>query len=815
MAIKKSELYSSLWKSCDQLRGGMDASQYKDYILVLLFVKYVSDKAKADVDALIEVPEGGGFDDIVKLKDTPGIGDSINVIIGKLAQANNLKGVIDVADFNDPDKLGKGKDMVDRLSKLVAIFENPGLDFSKNRAENDDILGDAYEYLMRHFATESGKSKGQFYTPAEVSRVLAKVIGINPSTSRDQTLYDPTCGSGSLLLKAAHEAPHGLSIYGQEMDNSTSALARMNMILHNNEAAEIYQGNTLSDPHFKKENETLETFDFVVANPPFSSKAWSTGLKPESDFYQRFTYGVPPEKNGDYAFLLHILTSLKSRGKGAVILPHGVLFRGNAEAEIRKALIRKGYIKAIIGLPANLFYGTGIPACIIVLDKENAAGRRGIFMIDASRGFVKDGNKNRLREQDMRKIIDVFTGQLTVEKFSRMVPVDEIEGHEFNLNIPRYIDNQKSEDVQDITAHLLGGIPNADIAALHSYWEMCPTLKDDLFTDGVRSGYSTLAITSDQIKRTIHEHPEFVVYRRAIDQGFTYWQETHTDMLMNLKVGVKPKELIQTLGDDLLKAFADTHLIDKYDVFQHLMDYWLDFMQDDVYLIGIDGWKAQPIFKLKKDGKPSDEWECDLIPKKYVIDHFLTDEQRQVNQLDADTEDLTRQLEELDEEYGGEDGLFAQADVLNDRGSVDKKEVARRVKELGKAPTLFVDENTGEVKTTEDEQRVLQTYLKLTEQQATVSKKAKDARADLDGKALAQFGILTEADIKMLVVHKKWLADLSAAMTTELERISQRLTQRITELADRYNTPLPKLITTVDELTATVDAHLLNMGFVW
>ncbi len=394
MAIKKSELYSSLWKSCDELRGGMDASQYKDYVLVLLFVKYVSDKYVGQPNALIEVPEGGSFADMVALKGDKEIGDKINKIIARLAEANDLKGVIDVADFNDADKLGKGKEMQDRLSNLVAIFDNPALNFRKNRAEGDDLLGDAYEYLMRHFATESGKSKGQFYTPAEVSRIIAKVIGTNKATSQSQTIYDPTCGSGSLLLKAADEARTGVTIYGQKMDNATYSLARMNMFLHNHPTAEIWQDNSLSSPYFKQNNGNLKTFDFVVANPPFSNKAWSNGFDPANDLYQRFEDGVPPRKNGDYAFLLHIIRSLKSTGKGAVILPHGVLFRGNAEADIRTNIIRKGYIKGIIGLPPNLFYGTGIPACIIVIDKENAASRSGIFMIDASKGFVKDGNKS-------------------------------------------------------------------------------------------------------------------------------------------------------------------------------------------------------------------------------------------------------------------------------------------------------------------------------------------------------------------------------------------------------------------------------------
>ena len=529
MAIKKSELYSSLWKSCDELRGGMDASQYKDYVLVLLFVKYVSDKYAGQPNALIEVPEGGGFADMVALKGDKEIGDKINKIIARLAEANDLKGVIDVADFNDADKLGKGKEMQDRLSNLVAIFENPDLNFRKNRAEGDDILGDAYEYLMRHFATESGKSKGQFYTPSEVSRIMAKVIGINKARSQSQTIYDPTCGSGSLLLKAADESKTGVTIYGQEMDNATAALAKMNMILHDNPTAEIWQDNSLSSPYFKQNNGTLKTFDFVVANPPFSNKAWSNGFDPFHDLYERFVDGVPPMKNGDYAFLLHIIRSLKSTGKGAVILPHGVLFRGNAEADIRTNIIRKGYIKGIIGLPPNLFYGTGIPACIIVIDKENAASRSGIFMIDASRGFVKDGNKNRLRHQDIHKIVDVFNKQIELPKYARMVSVAEIAANDYNLNIPRYIDSTEAEDLHDIEAHLLGGIPNYDIDALDVYWQVFPLLKQQLFEVGPRAGYSQLSVDIAQIKPTIFAHPEFVAYIQEVS--------THTAFLFLSGVG--------------------------------------------------------------------------------------------------------------------------------------------------------------------------------------------------------------------------------------------------------------------------------------
>lgn len=442
MAVKKSELYSTLWKCCDELRGGMDASQYKDYVLVILFVKYISDKSRSDEGFDIDIPEGCYFEDFVALKGNPNIGEEMNKKMAALAEANQLDGVF-VADFEDDAKLGKGKDKVETLSKLIAVFQNENLDFSKNRAADDDLIGDAYEYLMKNFATESGKSKGQFYTPAEVSRVMAKVIGLGDARNgKKTTIYDPTCGSGSLLLRAMCETPDGATIYGQEKDNATVGLAKMNMILHNEIYADIKQGDTINDPQFKDDDQ-LKTFDYIVANPPFSTKSWLKSAKTEDEYHrwgEGIKIGVPPEKNGDYAFLLHIVRSLKQTGCAACILPHGVLFRGNAEAQIRKYLVaEKRYIKGIIGLPANLFYGTGIPACIIIVEKSEAVGRKGVFMIDAKSGYIKDGAKNRLREQDIRRIVDVWQAQRDVPHYARFVPMEEIERNDYNLNIPRYV----------------------------------------------------------------------------------------------------------------------------------------------------------------------------------------------------------------------------------------------------------------------------------------------------------------------------------------------------------------------------------------
>ena len=818
MAIKKSDLYSSLWASCDELRGGMDASQYKDYVLFMLFIKYISDKYgnSDDFEPPVVIPPGASFQDMVALKGKADIGDKINTqVIQPLIDANARLARSDFPDFNDPNKLGEGAAMVERLSNLVGIFQKPELDFSGNRAENDDILGDAYEYLMRHFATESGKSKGQFYTPSEVSRILAKVIGIAPDNARaSTTAYDPTCGSGSLLLKVAAQAGTHITLEGQEMDVTTAGLARMNMILHDFPTASIMTGNTLADPKFKDAGpggkEQLRTYDYVVANPPFSVKTWSTGLTPANDPYQRFAWGEPPAKQGDYAFLLHIIRSMKGSGKGACILPHGVLFRGNAEGLIRKQLVRSGTLKGIIGLPANLFYGTGIPACILVLDKAGAAARAaagtGIFMIDASKGFIKDGNKNRLREQDLHRIVDTFTKQLDVPRYARLVPLAEIADakNDFNLNLPRYIDSSEPEDLQDITGHLRGGIPARDLddplSPLAAYWQVLPGVRNGFFEAAGHAGYFTLKLPAPELKPAILGHAEFSAFNQAATQRFTDWRAAVTPRLIAFGPGDHPKLLIETIAEALLAAFAQAPLLDAYDLFQHLMDFAAETMQDDVYLIAADGWvaKTSRILETDKKGKTKDRgWTCDLIPKPLIVARYFAQQQAAIEVLQAQLDAAAASQAELEEEQGGDDGVFAGFD------SVTAASVKDRIREIG------TDRDGA------DELKLLKSWLDLGTRMAALKKQVKDAEAALDKLAIEKYPKLTEADVKSLVVDDKWMARLAASVQGELDRVSQTLTGRIRELAERYATPLPQLTDEVAVLAARVEEHLKKMGAVW
>ncbi|ACV80902.1 type I restriction-modification system subunit M [Nakamurella multipartita] len=808
MVLRKSDLYGSLWKSCDELRGGMDASQYKDYILTLLFVKYVSDKAKTDPNTLIDVPRGGSFDDMLAAKGDKEIGDRLNKIIAKLAEANGLRNVIDQADFNDEEKLGKGKEMQDRLSKLVTIFND--LDFRGSRAEGDDLLGDAYEYLMRHFATESGKSKGQFYTPAEVSRILAKVVGINSRTRQDKTVYDPTCGSGSLLLKAASEAPRGMTIYGQEKDNATWALSKMNMILHGNEIADIAKGDTITNPQFVSGNH-LRTFDFVVMNPPFSLKSWSNGL--END-YGRFEYGRPPEKNGDYAFLLHALKSLKSVGKAAIILPHGVLFRGHAEATVRQRLLKQGFIKGIIGLPPNLFYGTGIPACIVILDKENAVARTGVFMIDASKGFMKDGNKNRLRSQDIHKIVDTFNKQLEVERYSRMVPLSEISDpkNDFNLNIPRYIDSSEPEDLQDLHAHLHGGIPDRDLDALGVYWDAFPSLRATLFKPN-RPGYSDLTIDVSDVQQSVLDSDEFTKFAADVRSAVDDWFVTHRPILQAINEQTVPNELISRIADDLLARFKDTALLDEYDVYEQLMTYWHETMHDDVFLVMNDGWldaaKPRKAIEDKErklsetpdlvvgSGRGANKYKMDLIPPALVVARFFANEQAKVDELSLVADEAARAVEEYIEEHAVDDGLLADA---MDDDKISKALVSARLK---------VAKHEG---AEPEETQALQHLLGLYNYEAVTRKAAKDAQAALDAATLKKYGDLTLPEIKGLVLDDKWHATIAEGVASEVTGLTQNLVARIQQLGERYAETVDDLDAELRASEVLVSQHLAAMG---
>jgi type I restriction enzyme M protein len=710
MAVKKSELYSLLWEACNKLRGGVEPSRYKDYVLVLLFFKYVSDRYKGQRFAEFTVSEGASFDDLIAAKGKSDVGERVDKIIQKFLEENRLQGSLPDVSFNNPDELGSGKELVDKVSGLIAIFQNPAIDFKSNRASGDDIIGDAYEYFMMKFAQESGKSKGQFYTPSEVSRIIARLIGIGDiknETGKKWTLHDPAAGSGSLLIRAADEAPMDengdsiVTIYGQEKYPDTAGLAKMNFILHNKGTGEIKSGNTLANPAYTDDFGGLRKFDFIVMNPPFSDKDWTDGIKPSEDKYKRFEgYGIPPEKNGDYAWFLHVLKALDSNGKAGIILPHGVLFRGNIEETIRKAVLDKRYIKGIVGLPANLFYGTGIPACIIIIDKENADNREGIFMVDASSGFKKDGNKNRLREQDIEKIVQTCINKEEIKGYSRFVTYKEIlEENDGNLNVPRYIQKIDDKLPQNIASHLKGGIPEVDIDSIEKLWKVSPKLKQELFTrvDEKQNVYN-LATSPNEIETVISED-ENIKSQKETECGelFGAWKNAVKNVLLNINADTNPKELIRNIGLEILHDFESAQLLDNYDVYDFLLNYWNEKMQDDVYVIKASGYEAgceiEYVYAQKKakdengeeikvnDTSKMKSFDGLLISRDIIEREYFETELLALNELIEKSILLESELDEICEEESGDEGLLVNA--LNEKGdSIPKANLNKRIREL-------------------------------------------------------------------------------------------------------------------------------------
>ena len=707
--MKKSELYSLLWEACNKLRGGVEPSRYKDYVLVLLFFKYVSDRYKGKRFAEFTISDGASFDDLISAKGKGDVGERVDKIIQKFLEDNRLQGSLPDVSFNNPDELGSGKELVDKVSGLIAIFQNPAIDFKSNRASGDDIIGDAYEYFMMKFAQESGKSKGQFYTPSEVSRIIARLIGISEIKQipdKRWTLHDPAAGSGSLLIRAADEAPTDesgntiVTIFGQEKYPDTAGLAKMNFILHNKGTGEIKSANTLANPQYTDDFGGLKKFDFIVMNPPFSDKDWTDGIKSTEDRYKRFDgYGVPPDKNGDYAWFLHVLKALDGNGKAGIILPHGVLSRPNAEETIRKEVLGKRYIKGIVSLPANLFYGTGIPACIIIIDKEDADKREGIFMVDASRGFKKDGNKNRLREQDIEKIVQTFINRDEINGYSRFVSNETIDGNGGNLSIPRYI--QKIDDTlpQSIASHLMGGVPGADINSLQSLWDVSPELRQRIFSavDDER-GVFELAVSPQEIE-TIIAGDENVNGEREVESGdlFEEWKISAKDVLLNITSETNPKKLIRDIGVEMLRCFEPTKLLDNYDVYDYLLNYWNEKLQDDVYIIKASGYEAgreiEYVYAQKKQKDESGEtvsvddtsklksFKGAIIPREILECEYFRDELNELNELKEKAAFFEAELDEMREEESGDEGLLKEA--LNDKGdNIPKTNLNRRIKEL-------------------------------------------------------------------------------------------------------------------------------------
>jgi len=860
----------------------MDASQYKNYVLTMLFIKYISDKVKSDDDLYFELPEGCSFDDIAALKNKPNIGEEIQKRLHLIARANpRLDRIINEADFDDPSKLGTGKAKVDTLTALISVFQKDFLDFSKNRAGDDDLIGDAYEYLMKNFAAESGKKKGQFYTPAEVSRLMAQIIGISKDTRDKISIYDPTCGSGSLLLRARAEAKIDTYLFGQELDAATRGMAVMNMYLHGVDDSEIEVGDTIESPFFKEGGE-LMTFNYAVANPPFSQKGWIKGKVKINDTYGRWGEDdslppIPPTGYEDLAFLLHIIKSLKSDGRGACILPNGVLFRGNDEEKVRKKLIEKRYIRGIISLPGNLFFGTGIPACIIIIDKAKALTSKGIFMIDARSGFTKDGAKNRLREQDIRRIYDTWecletldaNGQITDEEifshYARFVPYSEInnERNDGNLNVSRYITPEDTEVKHDLHAHLSlnGGLPQFNVEEDFEYvWRHCPSLKLDLFALS-EPGYYRLNVSKSEIGQVISVNHEFMENSGLFSDAVAEWYRLISQQMLALAPGCKPKELIADWGESLLETLSLVDgLVDPYNIYDVLMKYWQSCMQDDCYLISREGWVVELTAEIMKtDSKTKEvkfvqkknptfrDFNCDLLPTCYVIDRYFKEEHHAVLVAEERVAQLKSQLEQLEEEYpddlndlanikmqlkcaicrapqANEDEVLTEYLSIKGTGK-DQKEQRAAIQTkhpdifnaLGKFNANSVKARLVEVRNyallPDDIIALFNEYIGIADELAVAKSNVKVATLLLTKKLVEKYPKLTEEEIKDMVINEKWHTAIVGEAINEKLRVGFDIEEKVCELVNRYERRLKDIDTSVRDLETRVSSHLAKMGF--
>ena len=467
--VDQDQINQVAWNACDTFRGVVDPSEYKNYILVMLFIKYLSDVWKEHREAYVEkfegdeamverwmkrerfvLPPDSDFVTLCRRRNESNIGELINIALHDIEEANKAKldGVFRNIDFNSESNLGETRDRNKRLVRLLQDFANPVLDLRPSRVGGEDIIGNTYEYLIERFAAGAGKKGGEFYTPKQVAVLLAKLL--DPQAG--DKIADPTCGSGSLLIRVGQEVgDKNFALYGQESNGSTWALSRMNMFLHGMDSARIEWGDTLGNPKLL-EGDSLMKFDVVVANPPFSLDKWGAE-EAADDRFNRFHRGVPPKSKGDYAFITHMVeTTVEQTGRVGVIAPHGVLFRGSSEGRIRQRLIEENLLDAVIGLPSNLFYGTGIPAAILIFHRGKQKARRGtdVLFIDASRDFEQSTNQNRLREEDIARIVATYRDFKTVDKYSYRATLDEIRENEFNLNIPRYVDTFEEEEPVDM-----------------------------------------------------------------------------------------------------------------------------------------------------------------------------------------------------------------------------------------------------------------------------------------------------------------------------------------------------------------------------
>ena len=769
MKIEKNQLFQSLWNSCDSLRGSMEPNVYKDYILRILFLKYISDKVKNQNNLVEELPEGTSFENLVSIKNQPDIGAQINELFKKLAKANDLTGELDSIDWNDEKNFGSGKSRVTKLTNLISHFQD--LDFTSSYSKGSDILGDAYEFLMMKFAIEAGKDKGQFYTPSEVSKLIAKVLDISKVNDPSTTIYDPTCGSGSLLIKLANEAKSNVSIYGQEILSDSVTLCKLNMWIHGFPTAELKGGeSTLQNPMFT-EGGRLKQFDYVVANPPFSDKNWTDGFSPNEDIYNRFQ--DYKETIGDYAYLLHVLHSTKEGGKAAIILPKGVLFR-DQEHDVRKKLIEEGYLDLIINMPPNLFYGTQIPACILFLTKSKR-NKNPIKFIDASKLFIKDGDKNKLQESDLLRILNYVENLDDVEYYSKKVSFQEIEKNNFNLNHSRYL-KTRQEDTQYLVNHISGGIPGSEIKQLSEYFSEMGEVFDLIFDK-----------TNNSLNTEIENYFEFVFKSNDFQKVLKNLDPLKKELITELDNIIRKqltsetfpeiKSNIQTLLFDKLKSI-DNYL-NLYEVIQLFFEYWSDVLEDDLFDIYENGYSvAKETLQLTEyrnkknvEIKGFKGLEGRLIPKKTYLRNKHYTEFSQYEDFKNEYLNVREAQKKLVSENSFEGEVFYG--LVNSQNNISKDSLKNLKNNYQKYDV--------------ESQTLIMDIEKLKQNEADLNKKIKFLENQFSNYFIDGLKILTEEEIVDFLIYEKWINKIIKIIDLVVYDGLYKVEEKIEILKDRYS----------------------------
>ena len=813
--MNKQQLASKIWESANKMRSTIEASQYKDYILGFIFYKFLSEteiarlKAKDFTDADLPSLTEDDPDTVEFVKGECGYfiahKDLFQTWIskGKDFEIADVRDALSAFDRNispahkkvfdgifETLQTGLSKLGTDAKSQSKAARDLIYLikDIPMDGRQDYDVLGYIYEYLIENFAANAGKKAGEFYTPHEVSKLMSEIVAWHLEGRNEIKIYDPTSGSGSLLINIGKAVarrngdPDGIKYYAQELKENTYNLTRMNLVMRGilPDNIVVRNGDTLEDdwPWFDTLENKEETYDplyvdAVVSNPPYSQN-WDPEGK---DIDPRFDYGVAPKSKADYAFLLHDLFHLRNDGIMCIVLPHGVLFRGGEEGAIRRNLVEHRNIQAIIGLPANIFFGTGIPTIVMVLRKQRPANENGVLVVDASKHFVKEGKNNKLQASDIKRIVDVVTTNATVEGFSRLVSIDEIRANDYNLNIPRYVDSSEAPETWDIFATMFGGMPKTEIAALDRYWNAWPSLKTQLFAD---EGGSCVQVRVDEVSSAVRSNADVQGFMDACKQSITPLCDVLQARLVSDPETVDALSEEGVIAEIIDAALQDVSLIDKYDAYQKLDDVWQS-ISIDLEIIQTEGFgavrKVDPNMVTKKkkgqDVEVQEGWSGHVLPFALVQERMMADEVALISakesRIAAIAQEITEILENMDEDEKG------SSDAINEDGDgFVTAELKRAVKAIGKRPEG-------------DFEKSLVKAQNLLDEEKDLKRDVKTLRGEMEDKTKDVSEGLSDAECRMLL-SAKWIDPLCDQLLSLSSGVVDAFVTKVVALCGKYET---------------------------